>query len=294
MTTSKRGKAKPPTERTPIGDRLTARDAELLRLIAEHRMLTTAQLACALIPNERTCRSRISVLRGLGLVETFRPPGVPGSSPQHCVATAKALRLLAEAGYGDRVPAVRGAAPRGAVAASTALRSDLAHLASTNEVFCRLRAAARASGGRATLEEWRSEWSTARAFSAQVRPDGFARWRDGEAWCEFFLEYDTGTEALHRLVAKLRGYAALATATAVSSPVLFWLPTAQREANLHAVLTASSAGVPVATANGDPRSVGPETAIWCPAWDSTSRLPLAAIGAAAATHLGTLQRAHTL
>lgn len=294
MTMSKRGKSKPPTERTPIGDRLTARDAELLRLIAEHRMLTTSQLTCALIPNERTCRGRIGVLRALGLVETFRPPGVSGSSPQHCVATAKALRLLADAGYADRVPVVRGSAPRGAVAASTALRSDLAHLAGTNEVFCRLRAAARASGGRAALEEWRSEWSTARAFAAQIRPDGFARWRDGAAWCEFFLEYDTGTEALHRLVAKLRGYAALASATAVSSPVLFWLPTALRESNLHDVLATFSASVPVVTAHGDPRTASPDTAIWQPLWDSSSRISLAAIGAVAAAHLGAPQRSHTL
>ena len=45
------------------------------------------------------------------------------------------------------------------------------------------------------------------AVPGRVRPDGFARWREGEAWCEFFLEYDTGTEAVGRLVDKLSGYA---------------------------------------------------------------------------------------
>ena len=295
MTTSKRGKPKPATENTPIGDRLTARDAELLRLVAEHRMLTSSQLATALIPDERTCRARISVLRSLGLIETFRPPGVAGSSPQHCVATGKALRLLAEAGYADRVPAVRGPARRGAAAASTALRPDLAHLTGNNEVFCQLLAAARASSGRAALEEWRSEWSATRHFGGQVRPDAFARWRDGQAWCEFFLEYDTGTEALHRLTAKLRGYAELATATNVLSPVLFWLPSAHRQASLQQALTQLRAPVPVATTYGDPRTSRPDTQIWRPAWNQAAGpLTLANLGTAAAAHLDVLQRPHIL
>ncbi len=295
MTTSKRGAPKPITAGTPVGDRLTARDTELLRLIAEHRVLTSAQLATAVIPNDRTCRARISVLRDLGLVETFRPPGVPGSSPQHCVATAKALRLLADAGYADRVPTVRGAARPGTAAAGAALRADLAHLTGANEVFCQLRAAARACGGRSALEEWRSEWSAHRAFGGQVRPDGFAHWRDGSEWCEFFLEYDTGTEALHRLTAKLRGYADLAAATAVSCPVLFWLPGAERENNLHRALADDDCGVPMATTHGDPRAVGAHRAVWRPVWDPAGvALTLAGLGGAASTFLGTPQRHHTL
>jgi len=258
-------------------------------------MLTSAQLALAVIPNERTCRLRIGVLRELGLVETFRPPQVAGSAPMHCVATGKALRLLAEAGYADRVPTARGAVRPGAAAATTALRADLSHLAGSNEVFCRLRAAARASGGKAALEEWRSEWSASRAFGGQIRPDGFARWREGATWCEFFFEYDTGTEALHRLVAKLRGYADLAAATAVSVPVLFWLPSLEREQNLLRELARAPSIVPVATTSGDPRSNAPHQAVWLPTWEAgVRRSALAGIGAAWATHSGVPQRQHAI
>lgn len=295
MTVPRRGTSKAINSTTQVGDRLTSRDVELLRLIAEHRMLTSTQLATAVIPNDRTCRLRIAVLRDLGLVETFRPPRVAGSAPLHCVATGKALRLLAEAGYSERVPAARGVARPGSAAASAALRADLSHLAGTNEVFCRLRAAARASGGRAELEEWRSEWSASRTFGCQIRPDGFARWRDGTEWCEFFLEFDTGTESLHRLTAKLRGYADLAVATAVSVPVLFWLPGPAREQNLHGELAADRSGIPVATAYGDPRETDPHRAVWHPAWQrEPRRLTLAGLGAAAAAHLGTPQRQHTI
>lgn len=295
MTASKRGTAKTITAATPVGNRLTPRDIEMLCLIAEHRMLTSTQLATAVIPNERTCRLRIGVLRELGLVETFRPPRIAGSAPLHCVATGRALRLLAEAGYADRVPTVRGAARPGVVAAGTALRPDLSHLSGANEVFCQLRAAARLSGGRAELEEWRSEWSASRAFGGQVRPDGFARWRDGTTWCEFFLEYDTGTEALHRLVAKLRSYADLAAATAVSAPVLFWLPGAEREDNLQRELVDTPFGVPIATTHGHPRAVGPHTSVWLPTWDCDGeRLTLAGLGAAAAAQLRAPQRRHAV
>lgn len=295
MTASRRITTKATSASTQVGNRLTPRDVELLRLVAEHRMLTSTQLTTAVIPNDRTCRLRIQVLRDLGLVETFRPPQVAGSAPLHCVATGKALRLLAEAGYAERVPAVRGMARPGSAAASAALRADLSHLAGTNEVFCRLRAAARASGGQTALEEWRSEWSASRAFGCRIRPDGFARWRDGTDWCEFFLEYDTGTEALHRLVTKLRGYADLAAATAVSVPVLFWLPGPEREHNLHRELVADRSGVPVATAYGNPRVSAPHRAVWRPVWRSgAERLTLAGLGAAAAAHLGAPQRRHVI
>ena len=295
MTTVQRGDNRKAGAAPSVGNRLTPRDIELLRLIAEHRMLTSAQLALAVIPNERTCRLRIGVLRELGLVETFRPPQVAGSAPMHCVATGKALRLLAEAGYADRVPTARGAVRPGTAAAATALRADLSHLAGCNEVFCRLRAAARASGGKAVLEEWLSEWSASRAFGGQIRPDGFARWRDGATWCEFFFEYDTGTEALHRLVAKLRGYADLAAATAVSAPVLFWLPSSEREQNLLRELARTPSSVPVATTSGDPRVNVPHQAVWQLAWAfDARRLALAGIGAAWAAHSGAPQRQHAV
>lgn len=275
-----------------IADRLTSRDAELLRLLAEHRMLTSKQIARILFPRERTARERIATMRSFGLIETFRPPCVLGTSPLHCTLTAKALRLVV--GDDDAAASrhrVTRAGTLGAVA--MALRADLAHLRGTNEVFSQLAARARQNAG-CDLEVWRSEWSCVRLFGGQVRPDGFGRWRDGEAWCDFFLEYDTGTETQERLLAKLVGYADLAFAADVTCPVLFWLPNSAREENLHHHLDVQRTEVPVATTYGDPTKTDPAGPIWRLAGSIRERLPLAALGRASLREKGERQRAHAI
>ena len=163
-----------------------------------------------------------------------------------------------------------------------ALSPRLAHDAGANGVFTALAAAARASGGQAALECWWSERRCAAAWGDHARPDGYGRWRDqapGQAAVtDFFLEYDTGTEPLGRLIAKLAGYAALAARTGITTPVLFWLRSPRREAALHARLSgppppgtrdaASAAqipGVPVATAAPGHSPDGPAGAAWLPA-----------------------------
>jgi Replication-relaxation len=105
---------------------------------------------------------------------------------------------------------------------------------------------------------------------------------------DFFLEYDTGTEPLTRVAAKLAGYAALAARTGITTPVLFWLPSARREAALHARLAgppppgipgAACAGqipgVPVATAAPGASPQGPAGTAWLPAGSPGPRLRLA-------------------
>ena len=114
-------------------------------------------------------------------------------------------------------------------AMAIALSPRLAHTTGANGIFTALAAAARASGGRAALECWWSERRCAAVWGDQARPDGYGRWPEqppGQppAVTDFFLEYDTGTEALPRLIAKLAGYADLAARTGITTPVLFWLP----------------------------------------------------------------------
>ncbi len=272
----------------PLANRITGRDARLLRLLCEHRVLTSAQITTALFGDGRNARRRIATLRAAGLVETFRPPTTAGSSPLHCVPTAKALRLIAD---DDVRTAGRSARADAAVAA--ALRPDLEHLKGINEVFCQLLGDARTTPQR-DLETWLSEWSATRLFSSQIRPDGFGRWRDGEAWSEFFLEYDTGSEPQHRLIDKLAGYERLSESAAVWCPVLFWLPGPEREANLHRNLAQTRTRVPVATAHGDPRTTTPSGVVWRPAWCEGPRQALAELGASAAARLGHHQRPHRL
>ena len=281
---------RPVSAATCPGDRLTARDAEVLRLLVEHQVLTIGQLAVALFPDARKCRARIAMLRALGLVETFRPPLHRGTSQAHCVATARTVSLLGGQETGG--PRPRRMPSGGATA--IALRPDLAHLRGVNEVFCQLLGYARRMPD-AALETWRSERSTSRALGSRLRPDGFGRWRDGDVWCEFFLEYDTGTEPHARLLAKLIGYGNLAESAGAACPVVFWLPNPQREMHLHRRLSDIQRPVLVATAFGDPARTNPAGPIWLPAWPgSPERLSLAALGSAAARHLGIPQNPHIL
>ena len=124
----------------------------------------------------------------------------------------------------------------------------------------------------ARLEAWWSETRCARHFGDLTRPDAYARYiapAGRPAGFEFFLEYDTGTEALPRLARKLPGYAALAAATAITTPLLVWLPTARREAAARAVLHHAVAAldnphtVAVATAAAD---LAPAADPACPVW----------------------------
>jgi hypothetical protein len=110
---------------------------------------------------------------------------------------------------------------------------------------------------------------------------------------DFFLEYDTGSENLHRVAAKLTGYAGLAARTGITTPALFWLPSARREAALRALLgstagrggpgprTASAIpGVPIATTTlqAATSAGGPAGPIWLPAGQPGPRVALAQAG----------------
>ena len=114
----------------------------------------------------------------------------------------------------------------------------LAHTTGTNGLFTAL-AAARDGGGE--LACWWSERRCAALWGDLARPDGYGLWRDpdGQA-ADFFAEYDTGTEDLPRVMAKLTGYRELATRTRIATPVLFWLASgSHREQQLHALLAAA-------------------------------------------------------
>jgi len=218
--------ARGPALSAALAARLTARDRWLLRMICEHRVLTTGQITQLAFGTTRTCTARMAALYRYRAVDQFRPLAATGSSPLHFILDEAGAQLLAaedgittaDLGYRrDRATAI-------------ALSPRLAHDTGANGIFTALAAAARASGGQAALDCWWSERRCAAAWGDHARPDGYARWREQRtgqppAVTDFFLEYDTGTEPLTRLIAKLTGYAALAARTGITTPVLFWLPT---------------------------------------------------------------------
>ena len=106
--------------------------------------------------------------------------------------------------------------------------------------------------GGGELACWWSERRCAALWGDLARPDGYGLWRDpGGQGTDFFLEYDTGTEDLPRLAAKLTGYRELAARTQIATRVLFWLASGpHREQQFRALLAAAGPvpGVSVATA----------------------------------------------
>ena len=281
--------ARGPALTAAFAARLTARDRWLLRMIHEHRVLTTGQITQLAFGTTRAANTRMTTLYRYRAVDRFRPLAAAGSSPLHYILDeAGATLLTAEDGI-----TLADLGYRGDRAMGIALSPRLSHDVGANGVFTALAAAARASGGQAALQIWWSERRCAAAWGDHARPDGYGRWAEQlpgrpPAVTDFFLEYDTGTESLARLVGKLAGYAALAARTGITTPVLFHLRSPRREAALHARLAgppppgtrdAASAsqipGVPVATAVPGSSPEGPAGAAWLPAGGPGPRRRLA-------------------
>jgi hypothetical protein len=281
--------ARSPELAAALAARLTARDRWLLRMLHEHRVLTTTQIAGLAFGTTRAATARMSVLYQYRAVDRFRPLAAAGSAPLHFILDdAGAAVLAAEDGT---TPAQLGYRRDRTVA--IALSPRLAHTTGANGFFTALAAAARTSSGQLALECWWSERRCAALWGDLARPDGYGRWTEQHpgrppVTADFFLEYDTGSEDLPRLIAKLAGYADLAARTGIATPVLFWLPTPRREAALRARLAgppphgtrdaASAAqipGVPVATAAPGTSRSGPAGPAWLPAGTAGPRLRVA-------------------
>jgi hypothetical protein len=165
-----------------------------------------------------------------------------------------------------------------------------------NEFFTALAATARATAG-AALRAWWSERRCIHAWGDLARPDGYGHWEEAGHGVEFFLEHDTGTENLQRVVGKLGGYAQLATTAGINIPVLFWLPSTARETALRQLLACNlpdpaagghtdlqRPGLLVATAARDALTsggYGPAGPVWLPADSAGPRLRLVDLAARA-------------
>jgi hypothetical protein len=254
-----------------LAARLTPRDLWLCELLDEHRVLTTHQLTDLAFPNLDTAEHRLVILHRLEVVERFRPRRDRGTAPFHYVLGPAGARVLA-ARQGLDPSRVRY---RRDDALAVAHWRHLEHLVAVNGFFCALARAARGRADRA-LAAWWSERRCAARWGQLVRPDGYGRWRDGPAEVDFFVEVDRGSEAPARLASKLEGYAALAEATQVPTPVLFWFPSTQREATARAALaTAAATRLTVATATSG--GADPAGLVWLPIGSTGPRQELAAL-----------------
>ncbi len=247
--------------------RLTERDRLVCRLLDDHRVLTTAQVADVGFTGERRARMRLAELYGLDVLDRFRPQSWGSPSPFHWVLGPLGAALVAaETGTdpGDHTW-------RRTLAHDLAASQRLAHLVGTNGFFSSLARSARTRPG-CDLELWWSERRCAREWGEVVRPDGYGIWSEADTALPFLLEYDNGTERIERLGQKLDGYARLAIAAGHPNWVLFSFESPRRERDARRVL--AHPGVPVATAARSPGTAS-DAAIWLPVSPGAGRLRLA-------------------
>ncbi|MFD8493355.1 replication-relaxation family protein [Amycolatopsis sp. NPDC059657] len=259
---------------------LTPRDRWLIRMLFEHHVFTTHQIVDLCFPSRRAANLRLRCLYQWGVVHRFQPHRDNGTHPMHYVLdTAGAVALAREEG---RTPAELGYNRDREIGRAYSLQ--LAHTVGCNSLFTALVHHTRDHAGE--LASWWSAARCARHWGDIVKPDAYARWRDNTgAEVEWFTEFDFGTETLHRLAAKLPRYHRLADSTGITTPVLFWFPTAQRETSACRALGDALRAldhpdlVPVATTNADasPNPVDLTLARWLPlnGAPATGRITLA-------------------
>ncbi|MFI5893817.1 replication-relaxation family protein [Actinoplanes sp. NPDC051513] len=246
---------------------ITSRDRLLLQLLDDHQVLTTGQIHRMLFAARRTCQLRLNELAALDLVERFRfPRDGGGSQPWHWTLGHNGHRFQAAA-HERPEPTARSS---NQTVQRLSANPHLTHLVLTNEFFVRLTEHARRHD-EARLDRWWSEQITHKQFRT-ITADGHGLWTTDGITVGFFLETDTGTEALgRRVVAKLKKYGDLIHRGGARYPVLFWLGSEQREEHLHRLLPGQHTAVPVATAI---HASDPATRVWLPR-GSTSRVALA-------------------
>jgi len=253
--------------------RIVPRDRALLARLAEHYLLSTPQIAAAFFDSRRTAQRRLTTLHRLGIVHRFAYPNDEHTAVPYLYTLGPVGLQLHPDAYHD--PDGRHArAPRSSIelARRIAASATAAHLLGVNQFFIDLIAASRgpdigsATGG-ARLVRWWSEQHASDVYAQSgIRPDGHGIWYAHGATVGFFAEYDRGTEDLPRVVAKLRAYARLAE-FGPRYPVLLWLPTAEREANIQRLLAGVRTPMPVATAVHGPDPAG---RVWTLAADAAA------------------------
>jgi hypothetical protein len=183
---------------------LDERDHAILLSLLGHKVLTTDQIKSLFFRSTRRCQHRLRELKDLGLIAAFTPRrGFAEGRPPACW-------LLTKTGLSDIADA-KGVRPSDlAWVPDESYRGsrNLAHRLGVNAFFCALVEASRAHEDHC-LATWRPErWI--RTPTAEVKPDGFGRYLHPAGACEFYLEYDRGTEAVGALSRKLEGYLRLA------------------------------------------------------------------------------------
>ncbi|QTI90230.1 replication-relaxation family protein [Streptomyces sp. AgN23] len=257
---------------------LTARDLWITAMVHEHRVLTTPQIARIAFTSQRSAQRRLRALHHHAVLDSFRPLTQHGSAPEHYTLGPTGVSVIAA--HAGCEPAALGWRPTttGRIAYSPSLGHDIG----VNELLTHLAAPTpHATHGHLTL--WLSERSCARRWDDMIRPDAYAHWHDptttnadSPVLLSFFLEYDTGSQPLPRVEAKLAGYAAFTTSTNTRPALLIHTRTASRDRALRHRLTqpARDLGLHVATSSADFTTHTPWGPWWTPLHPTAPRTTL--------------------
>lgn len=228
-----------------VSRRLTDRDRAILCLLADHRVLTSDQLADALFGSPTTARHRLTQLHQLRVVQRFSPFVSKGSAPYHYVLD----RLGAEV-----IAAERGVEPKKLWRQDRSLvlaRSrTLDRIVGINGFFTALMGEARRRP-EYRLPVWWSATRCAEWVGDLVKPDGYGVWGHGGGTLDFFLEWDRG-EPADEWAERLVRHADLADALEWHVWVLVVVRTPRREAELRRCL--DGMGLAFATAVNGPEA----------------------------------------
>jgi len=234
---------------------LTDRDHLICTFVWEHSVLTTDQIAEACFDTLARAQVRLQRLHQLGLVDRFRPYRSAGSAPFHYV--------LGSAGPQSWPPNGAWRSLRSATGLSGPAVGDEPTPRPSHRgqrFFTALMGTARRSGGTALLAEWWSERRCSKAMGGLVRPDGYGVWRRGgrrSSSAGARPRDRAGPQACGQ-TRRVRGPRGCHRGPAL---VLFWFPSARREAEARRTLGATP--VPVATAAAEMGRPA-DDAIWLP------------------------------
>ena len=139
-----------------VASRLTERDRVIVRLLYEHRVLTSPQVRDIAFDSARRTEARLRVLYKLRVVDRFRPQRWRGSAPYHWVLDAAGAAVIAA----EREVDVATLTWRRDRSLARQASASLDHRVGTNGFFTALIREARAHPGR-RLAAWWPEWRCA-------------------------------------------------------------------------------------------------------------------------------------
>jgi hypothetical protein len=183
-----------------LARRLDLREREIVLVLFEHEVLLTHQIRVLFFSSLRRCQDVLKKLKDLALIERDTPS-------QFGMGRAQSMWTLTEDGV--RVVAVLKRKPRSAIEwmpRQSFHSSDrhLHHLHGVNRFFVSLVEASLSYPGHG-LEKWLPP-KQVHSQNNWVTHDGFGRYQHEAGACDFYFEYDRGTEWHDQLVRKLRGY----------------------------------------------------------------------------------------